>query len=266
MSEISTDKQAEKRVGDLFGGHAELYAKARPTYPSELFEYIATLCSAREKVWDCAAGTGQATFELAKYFKHVEATDINAKQIDTAKISSSDLTNVNFSVQSAEQTQFPEHSFDLVTVAQALHWFEYDKFWPELKRVLKPGGLFAAWGYNWTRTDFHVNHMLEKDLFDVLTPFWSEKAKILWDAYPSDIIHFPFKRIDTQKFSIKMHWNLAQVISYFRSWSSTQAAIKAWGSDEKFQHAVQDVIAVWGEPEKVRIIEFPLHLCFGYNE
>ena len=113
-----------KRVGDMFGGHANLYASARPTYPQELYEYIVSLCKEKNKVWDCATGTGQAALPLSQYFKQVYATDINAKQVEAA----SKAKNIIYSVASAEDTEFADESFDLITVAQALHWFDYANF------------------------------------------------------------------------------------------------------------------------------------------
>jgi len=139
----------------------------------------------------------------------------------------------------------------------------YDKFWPEVKRVLKPNGLFAAWGYDWTKINFDIDFKLEKNLVEVLAPFWSPKAKILWGGYSEDKVKFPFKQIETSEFQIEMHWNLYQLFAYFRSWSSTQAAIKEWGNDDFLKHAYTEVQKHWGDAKDVKIISFPVHMLVG---
>src|SRR5262245_28736735 len=128
---------------DLFSTQASSYAKYRPSYPPELFEYLASLCAERRAAWDCATGNGQAALALAPYFEKVWATDLSAKQIDSAAAHS----KVEYSVASAEAAPFPDRFFDLITVAQAYHWFDFEGFAREVRRVAKPRGLVAVWGY-----------------------------------------------------------------------------------------------------------------------
>lgn len=248
----------QKRSGDMFGGHAKLYASARPTYPKEIYAYLTSLCNEHTKVWDCATGTGQAALALSKYFKQVYATDISAQQIQAAN----QAENIIYSVASAEESGFGDEAFDLVTVAQALHWFDYVNFWPEVDRVLKPNGMFVAWGYDWTKIDFDIDFQLNKNLFELLANYWNPKAKILWGGYKPEKVSFPYELIETPNFSIELHWNFEQLFQYFLSWSATQAYIKDNGT-EAINHAKQQVQKVWGNPEDTKLIHWPVHMLVG---
>ncbi|NNC97698.1 MAG: class I SAM-dependent methyltransferase [Gammaproteobacteria bacterium] len=249
----------KKSTGDMFGGHAQLYAEARPTYPEALYDHILSLCAHKETVWDVATGNGQAAVPLAKRFERVFATDINQQQIASAIHGN----NIVYSVQSAESTDFQNNNVDLVSVAQALHWFDYAEFWPEVDRVLKPGGLFAAWGYDWTKIDFEIDFQLQKNLVDVLEDYWNPKAQLLWGGYQAEVVNFPYARIASPDLNIELYWTLDQLFQYFLSWSSTQAYMKDNGTD--FLHkAKQQVAAHWGDSE-TRLIQWPIHTLFGYK-
>ncbi len=129
---------------DHFSGHAEKYQKYRPQYPDKLFDYLATCCTAHQTAWDCATGNGQAALALAKCYRQVIATDASVQQIANAVKQS----NIDYRVAPAESTTIAANSIDLVTVAQALHWFDIRKFAEEVRRVLKPAGILAVWTYN----------------------------------------------------------------------------------------------------------------------
>ena len=249
---------SKKVTGDMFGGHAALYEAARPTYPQALYEYITRLCATTERVWDCATGTGQAARPLAKYFDTVFATDVSEQQISEAKGSE----NILYSTQSSESTNFSDNTFDLVTVAQALHWFDYEKFWNEVDRVLKPQGVFVAWGYDWTKINFDIDFLLQDNLYSLLDVYWNPKAKILWGGYETEEVKFPYERIDTPAFSIELNWNLDQLFQYFLSWSSVQAYIKENGT-ELIENAKAHVTTVWGDPNETKLIQWPIHMLVG---
>ena len=144
----------------LFSDKSDLYAKVRPHYPAALFTFLASLCGEQKSAWDAACGNGQAVVDLATHFAEVHATDVSEQQIANALPNPS----VRYSVQAAEKTNFAENQFDLIGVAQALHWFDHDLFWNEVKRVLKPKGIFAAWGYAWFLAE-EINDVLQKDFF-----------------------------------------------------------------------------------------------------
>ena len=128
---------------DNFSKDSHLYAKYRPTYPSALFTYIISLLETKDQAWDCATGNGQVATQLAKEFQVVEATDISASQVEQAP----KLAHIHYTIQPAEQTKFEKDQFDLITVAQAIHWFDFEKFYAEVNRTLQPNGILAVIGY-----------------------------------------------------------------------------------------------------------------------
>ena len=125
---------------DHFSKQSRLYSESRPRYPKELFEYLKTLAPSLELVWDCATGNGQAAVSLAEHFEKVIATDASPQQIDNVI----EKENVEYLVAPAEEIYLEDETVDMVTVATALHWFDHSRFFPEVKRVLKPGGVLAA--------------------------------------------------------------------------------------------------------------------------
>ena len=164
--------------GRIFSVQSDDYASSRPHYPAELFAWIAAQCMAWEAAWDCATGNGQAALGLAQHFDWVEATDFSPEQIEHAFAAD----NVCYSVQPAEQTDFPSASFDLVTVAQALPWFDFDAFWPEVRRTAKPTAFFCAWGYAWFDCDSELDAALFTPVLRILEPFWAGENAIMCAA------------------------------------------------------------------------------------
>ena len=236
---------------DNFSKQAELYAKYRPEYPQDLFDYILSNVKERQTAWDCATGNGQTAKELAKYFTDIYATDISQKQIDNAHIA----PNIHYTIQPAEQTDFADDTFDLITVSQALHWFQFDKFFAEVKRVIKPGGYLAAWMYAGIRITPDINNLIKKHHSDTLAEFWDKERKLVDDNYAGII--FPFEEMKTPLFRIEYKWTLAELEGYLHTWSALQKFIK-----EKNYNPVDDLIkeisAFWTE-EKMTIF-FPVYL------
>jgi SAM-dependent methyltransferase len=241
---------------DYFSDKSELYASARPVYPAALFEFLHGLCRESTRCWDCATGTGQAAQSLAGIFQHVEATDVVAEPIAQG----TPHPRISFSVQPAEQTSFAPHSFDLVTVAQALHWFDYERFWPEVKRVLKLGGVFAAWGYSWPNISMAIDSVIQGKLRDEIETFWAPQNRILWDGYRN--VDFPFAAISTPTFELAPQWNLHQLLAYFGTWSATRRCMESRGEGffEDFALALE---RVWGNPHTVRAVNMEFHLKVG---
>ena len=129
---------------DNFSKQSDLYSKFRPGYPKQLFEFLLPLLPVKKSAWDCGTGNGQLAVTLSKYFTEVYATDISAAQITNA----TKKRNIIYSVQSAEDTMLPDNKFDLITIAQAIHWFDFEKFYREVNRTLKHGGIIAIIGYD----------------------------------------------------------------------------------------------------------------------
>jgi ubiquinone/menaquinone biosynthesis C-methylase UbiE len=208
----------ERRGGNnTFSVDADKYASSRPSYPAELYDWLASQCQAHEAAWDCATGNGQAAVGLSPYFNWVCASDISAEQLAHG----TERGNVRYSVQSAESTNFPGNVFDLVVVAQALHWFDYPKFWAETRRVARPGAFFCAWGYAWLTTTPELDRKLVEPFRKIIAPFWAKNNRVLWDGYPSEAVQFPFARITSlPTFEVRATWNTEQLIAYMQTWSA----------------------------------------------
>ncbi|WLQ16765.1 class I SAM-dependent methyltransferase [Hahella aquimaris] len=229
-------------IQKLFDDKAEIYAKARPHYPKALYQWLADACDGHERVWDAACGNGQAAANLREYFSVVEASDVSAAQIENAPT----YHGVHYSVQPCEQTGYPDDYFDAVCVALALHWFDYEKFWPEVKRVLRPGGLFAAWGYSWPHLGMELDGVLEQSLLQVIEPYWAPQNLLLWNEYKE--VPFPFEPIRTPRFELIMPWTLDEFFSYLHSWSATRRCMEDRG-DSFFAESYARMKEAWGGGE-----------------
>jgi hypothetical protein len=199
-----------------FSQKSDEYAVARPQYPEALYRWLADNSPGHDAAWDCATGNGQAAVGMAAYFTRVLATDISAEQVAHGI----PRANIQYSVGAVENSGFPDHAFDLITVAQALHWFDYTSFWPEIRRVAKQDALFCAWGYDWLDTTPAVSQGLVTPFREIIAPFWAPNNKLLWDGYQSQDIAFPFERIAVPLFRIELHWTLGQLTSYMMTWSA----------------------------------------------
>ncbi len=243
----------------LFNKDALGYSKARPQYPSALFDFIYTLCPDLDRAWDCATGNGQSARSLAQKFALVEATDVSVEQIDHAFKNK----GIRYSVQPAEKTLFDDESFDLVTVAQALHWFDYGKFWHEVHRVLKPGGIFAAWAYTWPHVSKEIDHIVQTKLLDVIEKYWAPNNHLAWNGYVD--VPFPFVEIKSPRFMMTLQLDLSQFISYLGTWSATQLCIESSGNSFfiQFSKALKEG---WGQPEHKQSIEMDFYCRVGRHE
>ncbi len=246
-------------TANLFNDKSDLYAQARPQYPADLFSYIKTLAPNTNSVWDCATGNGQATVGLSKIFDHVYATDISGEQIANHL----DVENVTFSVSPAEHTKFDNNMFDLINVAQALHWFNLDKFWPEVRRVLKPGGAFITYAYIWFSVSPEIDALVESEVRAVIDPFWAPNNQLAIDGYQD--VNFPFEKLDVPNFDIKVSWSCEQMINYLHTWSATRRCMDTQGTTF-FEHARSLLEQAWGDPNNVKTATSPLIVIAGYPD
>lgn len=237
---------------DNFSIQSSKYAKFRPTYPKELYDFLINKVQQRHTAWDCATGNGQVAIELAKFFKEVYATDISRKQLDEAP----QRPTIYYQEGSAEHTDFENEKFDLITVGQAIHWFKFDDFFPEVKRVLKPNGIFAAFGYGLMEVSKEIDAVIHQLYEDILGSYWDVERKHIEDGYVN--IPFPFQEINAPTFSISTSWNFNQLIGYLETWSSLQHYIKATGNNP-IEFVLHDLRKAWGD-EQIRIIYFPIIL------
>lgn len=244
---------------DYFSTQSEVYAKSRPHYPDELFKFLASLVPVHDLAWDCATGNGQAAIVLADYFNKVIATDGSEQQIKNAVRHE----KINYAVALADNSGIESGTADLVTIASALHWMDFDIFYKEVNRVLKPGGVFAGWAY----IDSHINetidlivHYLSKDL---LGSYWPPERAYVNNYYRD--IPLPFKPIVTPEFKISVMATFDFLVGYLNSWSSTQRYIKTNGKNPVELVRAQLELA-WGDLSKTKEMTWVLALKVGRKE
>jgi SAM-dependent methyltransferase len=224
-----------------------------------LFDYLATLAPRDSVVWDCAAGSGQATIDLAARFRKIIATDGSAEQIG----SDPRRDNVEYRVALAEQSGLPDMSIDLITVAQALHWFKLDQFFAEAKRILKPAGLLAVWVYATNQLENKaVNEIVQDFYSNVVGPYWPPERKMTETGYHT--ITMPFTEIPPPEFRMEVRWTLGQLLGYFSTWSATNRYIKA-KSRNPLEPLADALAKAWGDPNEPQRVVWPLSLRVGYK-
>jgi SAM-dependent methyltransferase len=236
-----------------FSQDSDQYAKHRPQYPDVLFTYLSGLCKEHICVWDCATGNGQAAGAISKYFLRVEATDLSAEQIQYAN----QYPNVSYSVTPAEKTSFADEMFDLVTVAQAVHWFEQELFFEEVQRVLKPDGVLAIWSYGFLAITPVIDKIIEKELLEPIEPFWASGNRMIMNGYRDLVL--PFESIEVEKnFYIQVEWNLVQLLDYFRTWSGVKRYKAEVGIDPV--ENLEKVLKEKWHLQAVKFVQMPLVL------
>ena len=241
---------------DLFSKQSDLYARYRPTYPKELYEYILSFVKEKNTAWDCATGNGQAAVVLADHFKKVIATDISAAQIDKAI----KKENIEYSVCPAESTPFADSTFDLVTVAQAYHWINWKEFKKEVSRVCKPGAIIAIWVYFRNRSgDKKIDDAIFNFYENVTKPYWDEARKYVEELY--ETVEFDYELLSVKQFETTLNWQREDMIGYISSWSAIQKYIKINGHSP-ITIIEEEINKLWPEGE-VRKVSFPIYLKFG---
>ena len=242
---------------DHFSSIAQQYATSRPRYPVALFEWLTQLTPRHDLAWDCACGNGQAAISLAEHYDHVVATDASAAQIAAA----SPHQKISYRVALAESSGLAEHSVDLITVGQALHWFNLGAFFNEAKRVLKPGAVLATWGYGWLTTDTpNIRSVIDQFQKNLLGPYWPDETALVDAHYQT--ITFPFEEIVAPTFPLGISWSLDELIGHFRSWSSTTRFIKTNGYDPTTS-VRYELTHVWGNPQQKQSFSWPLFMRVG---
>ena len=235
-----------------FSQDSSQYARNRPQYPDELFAYLSELCEAHESAWDCATGNGQAAVSCAKYFDHVEATDISEEQIQNGLLH----PKVHYSVSPAEKTAFADQSFDLIIVATAIHWFDLEQFFQEVDRVLKPGSILAAWTYGLLEVEPKIDSVIASDLLESIDPFWACGNRQVMNGYRD--LNLPFEPIhNPPSFAVRVEWTLEQFLAYLRTWSAVKRYLAELGSDPVEQMEPK-LRSLWKEPKKIKLVKMPL--------
>lgn len=244
-----------KDIKDNFSAQSDKYASFRPGYPAELFQWLYSHCRHFDSAWDCATGNGQAAINLASKFKVVHATDLSINQLKNAH----ELSNIVYSVEKAEVPTFPADSFDLVTVAQALHWFDHKIFFEQMYKAAKSGALFAAWGYDLLRVNEEIDPIIREFYTGIIGPYWDEERKHVDNNY--NTISFPFELLPCPELSTSYSWSFEHMIGYLNTWSAVQHYVKK-NNNNPVDLIYDNLSLVWGSEE--RMVTFPIFMKAGY--
>lgn len=240
---------------DNFSTQSDKYAKYRPTYPTIFFDYLNLIIPKRENAWDCGTGSGQIAYELTKTFDNIYATDISQSQIDNAHKSE----KIKYSVQTAEKTNFDNDKFDLIIVAQAIHWFDFEKFYAEVKRTAKDNAKLCIVGYGLIEITPQIDCIIRDFYTKVIGKYWDIERKYIDDNYTT--IPFPFEEIQTPKFENKLQWNLEHLIGYLNTWSAVKHFIKK--NDRNPINELETELKQYWKQGEIKEVKFPIMLRIG---
>ncbi|MDX2243576.1 MAG: class I SAM-dependent methyltransferase [Leptolyngbyaceae cyanobacterium bins.302] len=243
---------------DYFSNHAKIYAQHRPAYPDELFEYLSRLVEDHDAAWDCGTGNGQVAIGLTPYFQHIYATDASEQQLAHAIAH----PQVTYSVSTAEQTTLPSQSVDLVTVGLALHWFSFDLFYQEVRRVLRPAGAIAVWCYSDVELPTASQPLRDRlaEFRQLVYPYFAPEIEYVWQRY--ETIPFPFVEQPAPPFLMTTLWTVEDFIGYLQSLSGTQRFRQEQGA-EALNAIAQPLIAAWQEAEATLPVQWRIYLRVG---
>lgn len=235
---------------DHFSNISDQYARFRPDYPHAIFDFLYPLLKEKQKAWDCGTGNGQVARELAQTFVHVEATDISQSQLEHAYLAD----NIHYSLQAAESTDFGDDSFDLITAAQAVHWFDFDEFYDEVKRVARSNAIIAIIGYELNNITPEIDQVVRTLYSDIVGKYWDSERRYIQEKYQT--IPFPFRELETPEINNIKIWNFDNLLGYLNTWSAVRHFIKANGYNP-VDEISEELKKAWG-PSEVRKVNFPI--------
>jgi len=236
---------------DHFSDAPDAYARHRPRYPAALFDALAALCRQRERAWDCATGNGQAAIALSRLFEDVVATDASNRQIEAAMAHD----RVRYAVAPAERSGLPGACVDLVTVGQALHWFEQRAFFAEVERVVKPGGILAAWCYQLAFVNTEVDKIVYRLYEDIVGPFWPPERAIVEAGY--DGLPMPGAEVVLPEFGMQLDWHANDMLGYLGTWSACKRYAAAH-EENPVTIIESELKSAWGD--SARVVRWPLKI------
>jgi len=242
---------------DHFSRQSAAYSRYRPGYPDELIEYVANCAPDRRLAVDCATGNGQAAVALAEYFERVVAVDASRSQIDRAIAH----PRVRYERATVEQLPLPDGAASLVAAAQAAHWFDFERFYAECRRVLVPGGVIAAWTYGKFHVDGAVDEVVDHFYSDTVGRFWPPERRYVEEGYRT--LPFPWREQPTPRFALETQWDLNQVMGYLATWSSVQRYKDAHGQRDPLPELRERLAPLWPADNGTRRIAWPIHLRVG---
>lgn len=241
---------------DHFSTQSTQYQRYRPRYPSALFTWLAEQTPAHELAWDCATGNGQAAQALSTHFSRVIATDASENQIAQCP----PQPHIEYQVANAEHAPLHDNSVDLITVAQALHWFDHTAFFNEAWRVLKPDGVLAVWSYNLLSINPEINAIVNHYYHDIVGPYWPQERRLVEQGYAP--LPAPFREIAVPVFAMHAQWQRDELLGYLGTWSASVYYAKTIQRDPL--SLIEEAIAeAWPDPDQTLAVHWPLHIRAG---
>ena len=244
---------------DHFSDQSANYSAYRPRYPEALFTYLASITPGHAHAWDCATGSGQAAVALARHYRNVTATDASASQIQNAE----QFRNITYKVEPAECTSIAPASVDLITVAQALHWFDLPAFTQEVLRVLKPQGVLAVWTYGLVDITPTLDAVIQHLYTTTLDLYWPPERMLVEQGYTN--VSFPLQEITPPHIVMQSEWDLSQLTGYLCTWSAVKKYTAAIGNNP-VEQIYTELVRLWGDPQQPRKINWPLTLKIWQRE
>lgn len=246
-----------KKAIDLFSKQAGMYNKYRPLYPKELYDEILGLTKNHYCCLDCGTGNGQVSRYMADHFKKVYATDISENQLKRAE----KKQNIRYIKERAEVTSFQNNQFDLITIAQAVHWFDLKPFYQEVRRIAKNNAIIAIWGYGLLKIGAPYDKLIKHFYHKTVGPYWNEQRKHIDSQYKS--IDFPFEEIKLSRaYQIEQYMSLSELDGYFNSWSSVQNYLQSKKTNP-VSGLVDELSNYWEDSRAVKKVRYPIFAKIG---
>ena len=222
---------------DHFSRDSASYAEFRPRYPAALFEWLAQLPPARRLVWDVASDASIAQLRAR-----------------------SQASGVHYLAEQGEISAVATRRADLVTVAQAYHWLDHQRFHAEVDRVLVPDGVFAVWCYGVLSAESEIDDALARFYHDTVGAYWPKERVHVEQGYR----HFkiPIAEVSAPRLSIETHFTLPQLLGYLGTWSAVGRYMQANGHDPVPGFG-EELAGLWGDPTRARRIEWPISVRAG---
>jgi len=249
-------KTSHLRFADHFSTQASAYRRHRPGYPPALFDYLTKLCPSLDLAWDCGCGNGQATLDLAAHFRQVLATDPSPQQLAEAP----PRANVRYRAAAETDALIASGSVDLVTAAQAAHWFDAARFHHEVKRVLKPGGVLAVWTYGLPRVNAAVDACVNEFHGAIVGRYWPPERVHVDTGYRD--LPFPFPDLPVPELVHATEWTLEQLLQHLGTWSAVKYFRERNGADP-IELIRAPLHAAWGDENVVIPVRWPISLRAG---
>ena len=245
-----------KAFKDNFSTESATYSSYRPQYPDVLFRYLAGECRERKLAWDAGTGNGQAARKLNLYYDQVYATDASYAQILNAVHQS----NITYAVANEQAPDLKRRSVNLITVAQALHWFDIDVFYAEAERVMKKYGVIACWSYKLFRINSEVDREINWLYKDILGSSWNPERRLVETGYRT--LSFPFREFRAPSIEMKAVWNFENMINFLSTWSAVANYKKRVGHDPILEN-IDRLKTAWGDPNEMKNVIWPFSIRAG---